>query len=65
MKVFYTYITYIFKEILQKNARENYQNLSEEEKNGKCQYPREQYTNVFIENKRSQKKKARKLHYAR
>ena len=36
------------KEILQTKARENYQNLSEEEKNKKREYTRNRYRKLFF-----------------
>ena len=39
------------KESLSEKARERYQNLSEEEKNKKCQYAPERYRNLSDEEK--------------
>ena len=41
------------KERLRKEARERYQNLSEEEKDKKCKYARERYQNFTEEEKES------------
>ena len=40
-----------------KKARENYQNLSEEEKNKKCQNARNPYRKLFIEKKLNEEEK--------
>ena len=49
------------KEILQTKARENYQNLSEEEKNKKREYTRNRYRKLFTENVLSEKKKMKNV----
>ena len=43
--------------MLPKKARENYQNLSEEEKNKKCQNAHNPYRKLFIEKKLNEEEK--------